>query len=85
LTFHWWQISSADARERPYYFLPTFETDRVITTRTATRSCQTRKRAVHVYSPGVAALRRSPPLLPLLLQLQLLLLLLLHSSLLINN
>jgi len=27
----------------------------IIKTRTATRSCRSRKRAVHVYSPGVAA------------------------------
>jgi len=33
--------------------------------RTATRGCRTRKRAVHVYSPGVAATRNvyGPPLL----------------------
>jgi len=50
----------------------------VISTKTATRSCRTWKRAVHVYSPGVAATRHVWPtvtapagtaLLPLLLQL----------------
>ena len=45
-----------------------------LTIRTTTLSCRTRKRAVHVYSPGVAAARHvralqcsPPPLLLLLL------------------
>jgi len=33
----------------------------VLLTRTATRSCRTRKRALHVYSPGVAATRHVKP------------------------
>ena len=43
--------------------------DRLLLTRTATRSCRTRKCVVHVYSPGVAARRRVWPA-PLLLPLQ---------------
>jgi len=33
----------------------------IYVTRTATRSCRTRKRAVHVYSPDVAATRAAWP------------------------
>jgi len=36
------------------------------TTKTATRSCRTRKRALHVYSPGVVAAQSGPPPSPLL-------------------
>jgi len=46
-------------------------------TRAARRSCRTRKRSVHVYSPGVAAAAASTALL--LLQLMLLLLLAMGS------
>jgi len=40
------------------------------TTRTATRSCRTWKRAVHVYSPGVAVAPAAATAVPLLLLLQ---------------
>jgi len=53
-----------------------WERDGMGTARTTTRSCRTWKRAVHVYSPGVAAARqvralycRGPPLLLSLLLL----------------